>query len=382
MKPRILHLSADYPDSLDPAKTSAIRGLVEGTRDQFDHFVVSLNRRNGWAGGRVDKLVASEGMLACRYHGPPAAVAIESVMQGLASALRPAIEEQGFKPDLIQGHKLTVEGYLARHLAALLGVPYALTLQGNTDQKLMRQRPDRNRAIRRIWHDAASVMAFAPWTEEWCRERLGQPAQPVAVIPCLIPHDAILPPAVTPPLVRTAFNLDFWRNKNVTTLLAAVARLVQGGREVRLEIAGGGSPAAVAAIEQLIGRHGLTDRVALVGPIAAERIQAWFNGAALFALPSRRESFGMVFAEALLGGTPVIHPQGAAIDGYFPGASFARGVAAEDPAALAETIGAMLDDNPAIKAELATAQAGPALQRFRRDSVLGDYTWFLRGALR
>lgn len=385
MKPRILHLTADYPDRFDTAKTGAIRGLIEGTRDSFDHLVISLNRQGGplalVAAGQIRAVCAEPGLLALQYRAPPAIMAIARPMHRLAEQLVRELDGIGFRPDLIQGHKLSVEGWLARCLASRLGVPYALTLQGNTDQKLIAARPDRLPALRAVWHDARAIMGFAPWTVAWCAARLQQPAHQPSVIPCPIQQDIVIPPVPTPALVRTAFNLDFWRNKNILTLLTAVGSLVAQGRDLRLEIAGAGSAAARRAVRSLVARAGMADRAVMVGPVQPEQIQRWFNGAALFALPSRRESFGMVFAEALLAGTPVIYPAGAAIDGYFPGATFARPVKANDPVQLAEQIDAMLTDNAAIKADLARLQASGGLARFQRDRVLADYSRFLRGAL-
>ena len=385
MKPRILHLSADYPDQFAPAKTRAISGLVEGTADEFDHMVISLNRIGGASGlirpGHIVRRNRSGSVLALAYAAPPAAVAVSSVMRRLADAVALELAEANFKPDLIQGHKLTVEGPLARHLSNRLGVPFTLTLQGNTDQKLMTLRPDRLPMIRQVWREASAIMAFAPWTAEWCAARLGQPRLPVAIVPCLLGHDAILPPTPGEMLVRTAFHLDFWRNKNVPALLAAISRLARQFPSLRLEIAGGGSPDAIAAIQRKIAKRGLEERVSLAGPIAPAEIQAWFNQAAVFALPSRRESFGMVFAEALLAGTPVIYPRGAAIDGFFPGKAFARAVAADDPEEFSQVLSAMLTNQALTKLALATAQQRGELDSFRRLKALSRYSSFLTGAL-
>lgn len=386
MRPRILHLSADYPDQIEPTKTRAISGLVEGTSDSFEHFVVSLNRQGGLAGflrpGRVLHRQGSDGMLGLSYAAPPAAVAIGPATHRLADTLAVELAAGGMLPDLIQGHKLTVEGLLAQQLSQRLGVPYVLTLQGNTDQKLLTQRPDRLFSIRRVWQGARGIMAFAPWTAQWCAARLGQSPLPVAVIPCLLGQDAILAPVPGSNVVRTAFHLDFWRNKNVSTLLTAIKQLDEEFPALRLEIAGGGSPDAQMAIAREIAKHSRGDRVSLVGPIVPTAIQAWFNGAALCALPSRRESFGMVFAEALLAGTPVIYPRGAAIDGFFSDQPFARSVSANDPEELAAAIGDLLNHQADTKAQLAQAQAAGQLNLFRRSKVLANYAAFLWQALR
>lgn len=117
MTARILHLSADYPDSFQPNKTRAIAGLVEGTADQFEHLVISLNRAGGLAallqpGAQLESRLAGQ-VLAVRYAAPPAIVAIARAMDRLADRLASRLQRIGFQPDLIQAHKLTVEGPLA-----------------------------------------------------------------------------------------------------------------------------------------------------------------------------------------------------------------------------------------------------------------------------
>ncbi len=385
MTARILHLSADYPDSFQPNKTRAIAGLVEGTADQFEHLVISLNRAGGLAallqpGALLESRLAGQ-VLAVRYAAPPAIVAIARAMDRLADRLASRLQRIGFQPDLIQAHKLTVEGPLAQRLSARMGVPYVLTLQGNTDQKLLTARPDRKGALRQVWHDAQGVMAFAPWTASWCSEQLGARPAPSTIIPCVLPHDDLLAPEATGPVIRTAFHLDHWRNKNIATLLEAIVQLAPDFPDVQLEIAGDGTPASVNAITARIAAQGLRDRVRLVGRVTPEAIQHWFHKAAVFALPTHRESFGMVFAEALLAGTPVLHPSGCAIDGFFNDRPFARRVDADDTRRLAAALAEMLTRQAVIKAELAAAQAAGELDCFRRDHVLSAYRRFLEQAI-
>lgn len=381
---RILHLSADYPDIMQPAKTRAIAGLVEGTADKFNHLVVSLNRQGGLTGilkpGQVLERHQDNSVIAIRYAAPPATVALNSSILRLTEELMQVLKEADFTPNLIQAHKLTVEGLLAQQLARRIGVPFVLTLQGNTDQKLLYRRPDRLPRMRRIWRDAKAVMAFAPWTASWALHRLGGRPNETSVIPCLLPYDAIIPPKNCGYLVRTAFHLDFWRNKNVTTLLKAIAQIVPQFPEVRLEIAGDGSASAYDAIASQIRHMGLEQRVYTTGPITPEAIQEWFNDAAAFALPTLRESFGMVFAESLLAGTPVLYPRGAAIEGFFQQKRFAHGVCAYDPDELAEALGELLIHQQEIKSDLALAQQAGELNLFRRSEVLNAYAHFLTKA--
>jgi glycosyltransferase involved in cell wall biosynthesis len=373
---RILHISADYPDAVAPAKTRAIAALVEGTADRFDHRVFSLNRRGGIASflkpGAVDAVTSGAPVASWRYAAPSGGLFLRTAMERVGDAILAEIRKDGMRPDLVQGHKLSFEGIAARHVARRLGVPYALTLQGNTDQRVIGIRRDLRALYRRIWQEAGAVIAFAPWIGQWCENTLGPRSTPPTVIPCVPVRDETLAPAMTPPIIGTAFHLTHWRNKNLQGLARACALLDLPG--VRLEVAGGGDKRDEAAVDAAIAEAGAGAMAARIGAIAPDAIQRWMNGRAVFAMPSHRESFGMVFIEALLAGCPIIYPRGAAVDGYFDGAPFARGVDAHDPADIAAALKELLHKNAECKAALADWQASDAAARFRRSAILEAYT--------
>ncbi|WP_370950262.1 glycosyltransferase family 4 protein [Amycolatopsis sp. cg5] len=59
-------------------------------------------------------------------------------------------------------------------------------------------------------------------------------------------------------------------------------------------------------VRELIARHGLGDRVELVGPLTGEPLGDAYAEADLFVLSSRAETYGMVVTEALARGIPVL----------------------------------------------------------------------------
>jgi len=78
-------------------------------------------------------------------------------------------------------------------------------------------------------------------------------------------------------------------------------------------------PAWSAGLQQQVNRLQLQERIAFVGTV--ENLEAEFHSADLFVLPSRFEGYGMVFAEALAAGLPVIAARAGAVPDVVPEAA-------------------------------------------------------------
>ena len=129
----------------------------------------------------------------------------------------------------------------------------------------------------------------------------------------------------------------------------------------------------VAAAEQLdsaIAANGLGDRIDVLGALPAERIAALYAGADLFVLASRFEGYGMVYAEALAHGLPVVGTTAGAIPDTVPPDA---GVLVEpnDVKALTRTL-RMLIENPKERQWLASGAcaAGQALPTWEDQAKL------------
>jgi len=364
---RILHISADFPDPLGPAKTRAVANLL-GLVPEHAHSVYSLNRV-GWRHGISVQAFGSDHR-AIAYGAPARGVFLASCLDRLARWIAVGIARRGLRPDLVHAHKLSVEGLVGERLANGLGVPLVISSQGNSDLRIIAARPDLRPRWRRIWRNAAAVLPFAPWTAEGLERLLGPRAGPITCLPCPTPADRVIAPRRTAPVVRAVFGLDGQANKNAPLLIHAARLVVREIPDFRLEFVGGGRAASIKRLARAIrGQPWIT----LHGPIPHGAVQTLLNRSACLAVPSRRESYGMVFAEALLAGCPVLHGAGNGIAGYFADAAFAVPAAGNDARVLAGQLIAMLRDRDRIKAGLHRAQQAGDLALLRRPAIAATY---------
>lgn len=125
--------------------------------------------------------------------------------------------------------------------------------------------------------------------------------------------------------------------KGVDHLIEALPRLRREHPGATLRIVGEGDDQPRLAA--LAARRGVADAVRFLGAIDDESLRAEYAGCDLFALPSRREGFGLVYLEAMIHGKPCL---GARAGGTPEVITPATGALADygDPAGLA----AALDD--------------------------------------
>lgn len=380
----VVHLSADFPDSLNATKTRAIDKLVNATQGPLEHRVYSLNRYGGirgWLRPGTCEIAVDDGRVASlRYDAPGNGLNLVRAMNRVADFIAADLSAKGLRPAMVHGHKLSVEGLAASALARKLGVPFALSLQGNSDKKIVGARPDLRARYRHCWREAAVVFPFAPWIADWCANRLGHREGPIVPLPCMVSSEAVLAPSNNASRVITAFNFNDWRNKNIATLVRAVALAAQDVGGIELHIAGSGSDESLKMVKSIVADAGIASLTVFHGWISPDRIQQWMNDAAVFAMPSRRESFGMVFVEALFGGVPIVYPREAAVDGFFDGECFASSVEATDAHVLAATLTAHLRESAERKHALGLWQSGEGMKLFKADTIAGRYVDAVRRA--
>lgn len=389
---QILHVSGDFPDNIAPAKTPVIQTLLNLTQGRFDHRVMSINRRSpamarfarealqtlGKPPLEVDSTPFDQGT-ALVYKSPPKGIFHAAMLHRLGEYIATHIASLPQRPDLIVGHKLTIEGIAVRRAAALSGIPYAISIQGNTDAKIVAARPDLRRELRAVLHDARMVFPFSPWALRQVEARLGVRSGPITMLPCPTDIDAPIAPCAKGDGFVSVFHLRNYATKNLDGMAKAARLLSAQGQTVPLSVIGGGSADDIARCTKIAqGAKGLT----FAGPMDRETLRTRMSQATGFVMPSRRESFGLVFIEALFCGIPIIYPAGAAVDGYFDNAPFAIRVDAKDPAAIAKAMLHIQENEAEVKSALEQWQHSAVARRFTRIAIAEAFASGLHAAMK
>lgn len=369
----ILHLTADYPDPLQPAKTKAVRNLLELAADH-DHHVYSLNRVPAEYGTNAVSFddAVGEGLRAVAYGAAGRGWRQMHYLARLEAWLEGDIARRGLSFDAVHAHKLTIEGLVARNIAGRRGVPLAVSVQGNTDLKLIGVRPDLRGRFRAVWQGADIVFPFAPWAASAVAARLGPRTGPTPPLPCPGPGDAVIAPQTAGPLVRTAFHFRDAANKNALRLIEAVGKARARVPDLRLEIIGGGAPEAFASLARAAAALP-EGAVQFAGAVPHGEMQQRFNAAAAFAMASHRESFGMVYSEALLAGCPCLISRGRGIDGYFEDGGVVLAVDPSSTEEMTEALVRLTAEEEAFKARLAALMDSGGLDLLRREAIGAAY---------
>jgi len=217
---------------------------------------------------------------------------------------------RNFPFDLIHAHYSYPDGWVAAKLGKRFNVPVIIT-----EQNPWKPWMDDYALVRRqaVW--AARQCTFHIAISEVVRQEIEKftgESQKLRVIPDGIDGSVFtLPRDLSKPRKKQILFVGVIRPvKGVDVLLKSLRLLVDRGRDERLVLVGDSFYPAYRReyerMQQLTRDLGLTDRVNFAGKKPINELVQYMQESAVLVLPSRKESLGMVLAEALACGTPVV----------------------------------------------------------------------------
>ena len=202
------------------------------------------------------------------------------------------------------------------------------------------------------------ILVPSPATRDLLVAGYGADPARITIAPPGVDRPALPPAPETPPLILSVGILHPRKGHDV--LLGALARLTD--LDWRAVIVGSDyATGHGAALRRQSETLGLAARVTFAGEVSPERLARLYAAATIFALATRFEGYGMVFAEALTHGLPIVATTAGAVPDTVP-AEAGLLLPPGDAAATAAALRRLLTD-PAARARRAegAARAGAAL---------------------
>lgn len=256
--------------------------------------------------------------------------------------------------DLLHAYTLFTDGNVAYQLHKKYDIPYVVAVRNTDINTFFKYRPHlRGRGIDILRHASAVFFLSATY-----REQLMERYVPKKYHTELLQKSHILPNGIdefwfrdgrahTAPQgksLRLVFAGRIDRNKNLTTSAKACELLLQRGYDARLTAIG---PVADASILEELRD---LDYVTVLPKMSKEALAQSYREQDIFVMPSHFESFGLVYAEAMSQGLPVIYTRGQGFDSQFPDGTVGYAVNSKSPVEIAAAIEAVCEDYAAISA--------------------------------
>ncbi|HZQ07539.1 MAG TPA: glycosyltransferase [Anaerolineae bacterium] len=218
-----------------------------------------------------------------------------------------------FKPQVIHAHWWLPGGFVGALVSRLTSTPLVITTHGTDVEQL--RRAGWTKPLARFTFGRASIITCG---SNYLREQVLElgVADPARVVVRPMPVNPLfdggrrtddeheLSPVLRPPsfVVLTVSRLT--KQKSVDTIIDALALVRAKGIDARLRIVGEGDQRGV--LEEKIRKAGLEAYVEFLGMRPQIELPQLYADCDAFVLSSVREGMGLVIAEALLCGAPVI----------------------------------------------------------------------------
>jgi glycosyltransferase involved in cell wall biosynthesis len=248
-------------------------------------------RRVRYASAGAETL-AYRGTMQAALRAPSGIGALAGLWRALRRAAR---EEAEAGADLFHAHWWVPGG-----LALPKGVPSVLTVHG-TDAALLRRSRIARTLARPVFQRASVVTAVSRELAGWVQAGAGRFVDPAHVQP--MPVDSTNHPWSTGGGGAVVI-ARLTPQKRVALAIETVAFLASCGHDLPLTIVGNGPERG--ALERLADRLGVAAFVSFTGAVASAEVPSYLERADLMIFPAQGEGFGLVAAEALMAGVPVV----------------------------------------------------------------------------
>jgi glycosyltransferase involved in cell wall biosynthesis len=352
---RVLHISNDYYNS------GVYRTLHEGhLRHGLDSVFFVPMTKDSPAGNR-DRVIEAH------CFNPMDRFLYMNKQRKIYHHFREAVRQH--KPELNHGYFLFSGGIHCLWAKREFGIPYVITVQDTDVNTIFKYFIHLRKLAWDIIREAECVIFVSDAYRNFALEHMvpekhrEEQAKKFRLVPfALNPFwtenaDTSAHPVHEGPLRLLTVGLVIAR-KNQLCTAEAVRQLRQQGLDVELTVIGAGIDKKID--EKLRGM----DFVRRIEQIPKEQLIEEYRRADIFVLPSLTESFGLVYAEALSQGLPVLYSAGQGFDMQFPEGYVGYRMDARDPRSVMTAIRDVMGNYDVLQANCAAAA-----EKFSQEAV-------------
>ncbi|MEG0834781.1 MAG: glycosyltransferase family 4 protein [Christensenellaceae bacterium] len=292
---------------------------------------------------------------------------------------KPVIEI--LKPDLLHGCFVFSNGYLCLRAKRELDIPYVVSVQ-NTDVNVFFKYMIYLRKLGvKILLNAERIVFISPQYRDFVVNKYIAPKDK----DILLQKSVILPFAldefwinhlVNKPQKSAIKHINILcvgtieKNKNQANLAEAIAILRNHGYDISLTLVG------TVVDKHYSKKLDSYSFITNIGKLSKEKLIEEYRKANIFVLASHKESFGLVYAEALTQGLPIIYSRGQGFDGQFSEGYVGYHVESDSPDSIATGIIHILENYSEISQRCAEVS-----RRFAQKHIAEEYNNLYRDIL-
>ncbi len=264
-----------------------------------------------------------------------------------------AEEVKKYKPDILHGHMMFCDGIICRSMHKKYGINYVISVR-NTDMNLcfLWKLPwIRKRGIEIVLNSKKIIFINNPYTNLFL-ERM-----PIKYRRILRRKMTVIPNGVdkfwhdnkwVPQSLDGNKSINLLtvgrveKNKNQETVAKVIDILKLYGIEAKYTNVGS------IEDEDIADRLRINKNIRLVDNLPKEKLIDYYRKADIFVLVSHRETFGLVYVEAMTQGLPVIYSKGQGFDGMFCEGEIGYRANSNDSREITDVILKIIDNYSAI----------------------------------
>lgn len=307
---KILYVTADY-EIIQPALMNAFGSLGHLPKLFYYEIQNKIPLKTYPSNVFLGKSVA-------KAHGP--FLYLYKLNMAYKQCLRIAQKDM---PDVIHGNMAFCDGYVARKISSKLNIPYVISVR-STDvyNPFLWKIPYLKRMVLKNLEYAKNIVFLSESTKRAFLKKLQ------VVNNNIEKKSVVIPNGIDDYYLERSFMRDKRNNdsrfdvtlisvgkikkvKNFETTIDACRCLIEEGYSVKLTIVG---KMIDASYIDLFNKYPFID---YVGEKSKELLIDYYKNSDVFVLPSHKETFGLVYAEAMSQGLPVIYTRGQGFDGQF-----------------------------------------------------------------